>query len=161
MMAQPVKIIPPNYYNVIIAKIWPRSTALDLNESWERLYLVSGIHDPTCPEIPIFAVGPVLVQFWSVNPYCASFKGPKQELSGPVWLDLGFKSFQQKILGSRLHQMVHIIWDCPYHMIDFIWSTSYGVINIDITIQCYWQYSTFNMYLQYHVNLSNANMIQL
>lgn len=69
MMAQPVKIIPPSYYNVIIAKIWPHSTALDLNESWERLYLDSGIHDPTCSEIPIFAVGPVLVQFWSVYPY--------------------------------------------------------------------------------------------
>ena len=70
------------------------------------------------------SAGPVLVRvplLGSVHfAESASFKGRKQELSGPVWLDLGFKSFQQKILGSPLRQMVHMVWDCPYHMIDFI-----------------------------------------
>ena len=98
MMAQPVKIIPPNYYNVIIAKIWPHSTALDLNESWERLYLDSGIHGWNWPETSIFAAGPVVVLMGYVRlAESASLEGQKPGLSGSVWLDLGFESFGRNI----------------------------------------------------------------
>ena len=105
-MAQPVKIIPRNYYNVIIAKIWPYCTALDLIESWERLDSDSGIHSPNWPEIFIF-------YYWSdiglvrIRPTCS------------IWASIGMDS---------------LMWDCPYHMIDFILSTSYCVITMDITI---------------------------
>lgn len=144
MMAQPVKIIPRNYYNVIIAKIWPHRIALDLIVSWERLYSNSGIHGPSWSEIFLF-------YYWSDFGRCRPIRICTSSC-GSVWFDMDLN------WDGQFDVRLSISYDRS-HIIHIILCYNYGYYNQSSVII---QFDNMQLAIcTLHVNLSNANMIQL